>query len=172
MSTVFVRTFHPQSLQAKFPGSKRVRIGQAKSLQAKIPKSTRVQTLRTRDRALIKQSLQVKLPESSRAQTLGTRVRTSSQAYIILIKRLLHMLLQLQTRYALSPFKYVLGESGGSLQSAIVNCQIKWPPGPSPPYPEPLHQIVTRILQPQATVRPHIDDVIIHVDKLIFKFST
>ncbi|RWR85013.1 serine/threonine-protein kinase 16 [Cinnamomum micranthum f. kanehirae] len=74
--------------------------------------------------------------------------------------------------YGVSPFEYVLGESGGSLQLAIVNCQIKWPPGPSPPYPEPLHQFVTWMLQPQATIRPRIDDVVIHVDKLISKFST
>lgn len=75
-------------------------------------------------------------------------------------------------RYGESPFEYALGESGGSLQLAIVNAQIKWPPGPNPPYPEALHQFVTWMLQPQAAVRPCIDDIIIHVDKLISKFST
>lgn len=74
-------------------------------------------------------------------------------------------------RYGVSPFEYALGESGGSLQLAIVNTQIKWPTGQNPPYPEALHQFVTWMLQPQATVRPRIDDIIIHVDKLISKFS-
>jgi serine/threonine kinase 16 len=74
-------------------------------------------------------------------------------------------------RYGVSPFEYALGESGGSLQLAIVNAQIKWPAGPKPPYPEALHQFVTWMLQPQAAVRPRIDDIIIHVDKLISKFS-
>ncbi|XP_058227645.1 uncharacterized protein LOC131336044 isoform X1 [Rhododendron vialii] len=74
--------------------------------------------------------------------------------------------------YGVSPFEYALGESGGSLQLAIVNGQLKWPAGPNPPYPEALHKFVTWMLQPQATVRPRIDDIIIHVDKLISKFST
>nr|XP_043608289.1 serine/threonine-protein kinase 16-like isoform X1 [Erigeron canadensis] len=73
--------------------------------------------------------------------------------------------------YGASPFEYALGESGGSLQLAILNGQIKWPAGPRPPYPEALHQFVSWMLQPQATVRPRIDDIIIHVDKLISKFS-
>ncbi|KAL8130277.1 hypothetical protein V2J09_019432 [Rumex salicifolius] len=74
--------------------------------------------------------------------------------------------------YGVSPFEYALGESGGSLQLAIVNAQVKWPTGPSTPkYPEALHQFVTWMLQPQATVRPRIDDIIIHVDKLITKYS-
>lgn len=73
--------------------------------------------------------------------------------------------------YGVSPFEYALGESGGSLQLAILNAQIKWPAGPNPPYPEALHHFVTWMLQPQATVRPRIDDIIIHVDKLITKFS-
>ncbi|MCE0482282.1 hypothetical protein HAX54_040945 [Datura stramonium] len=58
-----------------------------------------------------------------------------------------------------------------SMQLAIVNAQIKWPAGPNTPYPEALHQFVTWILQPQATVRPRIDDILIHIDKLISKFS-
>eukprot|EP00262_Sarcandra_glabra_P007555 TRINITY_DN20433_c0_g1_i1.p1 TRINITY_DN20433_c0_g1~~TRINITY_DN20433_c0_g1_i1.p1 ORF type:complete len:343 (+),score=77.17 TRINITY_DN20433_c0_g1_i1:98-1126(+) len=73
--------------------------------------------------------------------------------------------------YGVSPFEYALGDTGGSLQLAIINAQIKWPQGPDPPYPEPLHQFVTWMLQPQAAVRPHIDDIIIHVDRLISKFS-
>ncbi|XP_068642434.1 uncharacterized protein [Aristolochia californica] len=74
--------------------------------------------------------------------------------------------------YGVSPFEYALGESGGSLQLAIVNAQIKWPGGPDPPYPEALHQFVTWMLQPQAAVRPHIDDILIHVDKLISKYAS
>lgn len=74
-------------------------------------------------------------------------------------------------RYGVSPFEYALGESGGSLQLAIVNAQIKWPAGPNPPYPDALHQFVTWMLQPQVTLRPRIDDIVIHVDKLIAKFS-
>ncbi|KAI3978066.1 hypothetical protein MKX01_032443 [Papaver californicum] len=74
--------------------------------------------------------------------------------------------------YGMSPFEYALGESGGSLQLAIMNAQVKWPAGPKPPYPEALHQFVTWMLQPQAAVRPSIDNVIIHVDKLISKFSS
>ncbi|XP_073140736.1 uncharacterized protein [Henckelia pumila] len=73
--------------------------------------------------------------------------------------------------YGVSPFEFALGESGGSLQLAIVNAQIKWPTGPTPPYPEALHQFVTWMLQPQPAVRPCIGDVIIHVDRLISKFS-
>ncbi|CAM8924121.1 unnamed protein product [Rhodiola kirilowii] len=72
--------------------------------------------------------------------------------------------------YGVSPFEYALGEAGGSLQLAIVNAQIKWPPGPNPPYPDALHKFITWMLQPQAAVRPQIDDIIIHVDKLITKF--
>ncbi|KAG9156573.1 hypothetical protein Leryth_006570 [Lithospermum erythrorhizon] len=73
--------------------------------------------------------------------------------------------------YGSSPFEYALEESDGSLQLTIVNAQIKWPAGPNPPYPESLHQFVKWMLQPQAAVRPCIDDIIIHVDKLISKFS-
>ncbi|CAN1296990.1 Serine/threonine-protein kinase 16 [Linum perenne] len=74
--------------------------------------------------------------------------------------------------YGVSPFEYALGESGGSLQLAVMNAQIKWPAGPKSAYPEALHQFVTWMLQPQATVRPCIDDIVIHVDKLITKFSS
>ncbi|KHN15181.1 Serine/threonine-protein kinase 16 [Glycine soja] len=73
--------------------------------------------------------------------------------------------------YGVSPFEYALGESGGSLQLAIVNAQVKWPAGPKPPYPEALHQFVSWMLQPTASMRPRIDDIIIHVDKLVAKFS-
>nr|GMC50726.1 probable serine/threonine-protein kinase DDB_G0291350 [Ipomoea batatas] len=74
--------------------------------------------------------------------------------------------------YGVSPFEYALGESGGSLQLAVVNAQVKWPTGPTDPsYPEALQQFVTWMLQPQATVRPRIGDIIIHVDRLISKFS-
>ncbi|KAH9621553.1 hypothetical protein KSS87_013133, partial [Heliosperma pusillum] len=73
--------------------------------------------------------------------------------------------------YGVSPFEYALGEAGGSLQLAVVNVQVKWPAGPKPPYPDTLHQFVTWMLQPQPTVRPRIDDIVIHVDKLISKYS-
>ncbi|KAK8686260.1 hypothetical protein V6N13_125287 [Hibiscus sabdariffa] len=73
--------------------------------------------------------------------------------------------------YGVSPFEYALGESGGSLQLAIVNAQIKWPAGPKQPYPEDLRQFVTWMLQPQPALRPCIDDIILHVDKLVSKFS-
>ncbi|EPS69990.1 hypothetical protein M569_04770 [Genlisea aurea] len=70
--------------------------------------------------------------------------------------------------YGDSPFEYALGESGGSLQLAIVNAQVKWPNGP---FPEALRQFVTWMLQPQTAIRPRIGDILIHVDKLISKFS-
>ncbi|OVA12522.1 Protein kinase domain [Macleaya cordata] len=73
--------------------------------------------------------------------------------------------------YGVSPFEYVLEEPEGNLKSTILNAQIK-PAEPNSPYPESLHQFVKWMLQPQATVRPRIDDIIIHVDKLIKKFST
>ncbi|CAA6670651.1 unnamed protein product [Spirodela intermedia] len=77
------------------------------------------------------------------------------------------------TMYGVSPFEHVLGESGGSLQLAVMNAQVKWPAGgPDPPYPEQLRQFVVWLLQPQPTVRPRIDDVILHVDKLMAKFSS
>ncbi|KAG1364332.1 putative serine/threonine-protein kinase [Cocos nucifera] len=74
--------------------------------------------------------------------------------------------------YGSSPFEYVLGESGGSLQLAVMNAQIKWPSGPDPAYPEPLRQFVVWMLQPQPAIRPNIDDIIFHVDKLISKHSS
>ncbi|XP_043726074.1 serine/threonine-protein kinase 16-like [Telopea speciosissima] len=73
--------------------------------------------------------------------------------------------------FGLSPFEYAADESEGSLQLAIGNAQIKWPTAPNPSYPEPLCKFVTWMLQPQPTVRPRIDDIIIHVDKLISKYS-
>ncbi|XP_074582169.1 uncharacterized protein LOC141838561 [Curcuma longa] len=73
--------------------------------------------------------------------------------------------------YGSSPFEYVLSESGGSLQLAIMNAQIKWPSTTKPPYPDTLHQFVIWMLQPQPAVRPNIDNIIIHVDKLISKYS-
>ncbi|XP_074278079.1 uncharacterized protein LOC141601682 [Silene latifolia] len=73
--------------------------------------------------------------------------------------------------YGVSPFEYALGEAGGSLQLAVVNAQVKWPAGPKTPYPDALHQFVTWMLQPQPTVRPRIDDIVIHVDKLISKYA-
>ncbi|KAK4726781.1 hypothetical protein R3W88_031698 [Solanum pinnatisectum] len=73
--------------------------------------------------------------------------------------------------YGVSPFEYTLEESDESPQLAIVNAQIKWPTEPNAQYPNDLNQFVTWMLQPQATVRPRIDDIVIHVDKLISKYS-
>ncbi|PHU15358.1 hypothetical protein BC332_16563 [Capsicum chinense] len=56
-------------------------------------------------------------------------------------------LLFLNLAYGVSPFEYALGESGGS--------------------GEVLHQFVTWMLWPQPTVGPCIDDILIHVDKLV-----
>lgn len=88
-----------------------------------------------------------------------------------LILLVVNLISESYCRYGESPFEYALGESGGSLQLAIVNAQVKWPAGPNPPYPEALHQFVTWMLQPQASIRPCIDDIIVHVDKLVSKFS-
>ncbi|CAM6085546.1 unnamed protein product [Calypogeia fissa] len=74
------------------------------------------------------------------------------------------------TMYGVSPFEYSLGDSGGSLQLAAMSGQIKWPVGPNPPYPDSLKQFVTWMLQPQPTLRPTIEDVCIHIDKLLAKF--
>ncbi|KAG0454612.1 hypothetical protein HPP92_023592 [Vanilla planifolia] len=74
--------------------------------------------------------------------------------------------------YGESPFEHVLGESGGSLQLAVMNARISWPLGSTRPYPDQLNQFVVWMLQVQPAVRPCIDDIIIHVDKLISKFSS
>ncbi|XP_042428262.1 probable serine/threonine-protein kinase DDB_G0291350 [Zingiber officinale] len=79
--------------------------------------------------------------------------------------------------YGTSPFEYVLGESGGSLQLAVMNAQIKWPSELNlhhhhHPHPESLRQFVAWMLQPQPAMRPNIDDIIIHVDKFISKYSS
>lgn len=81
-------------------------------------------------------------------------------------------LLPLICRYGVSPFEYSLGESGGSLQLAAMSGQIKWPPGPNPPYPDSLHKFVTWMLQPNPALRPNMEDVCIHVEKLVAKFPT
>lgn len=75
-------------------------------------------------------------------------------------------------RYGKSPFDYEIDESEGGLKSAVKNAQIKWADGPSPAYPDPLRQFITWMLQPQPAIRPTIDDIIIHVDKLIVKYSS
>ncbi|KAI5069961.1 hypothetical protein GOP47_0014304 [Adiantum capillus-veneris] len=71
--------------------------------------------------------------------------------------------------YGVSPFEYSLGESGGSLQLAAMSGQVKWPEGPKKPYLDSLHQFVLWMLKPQVELRPTIDDVVLHVDKLIAK---
>ncbi|CAA6661495.1 unnamed protein product [Spirodela intermedia] len=74
--------------------------------------------------------------------------------------------------YGISPFEYVVADTGGSLQLAIMNAQIKWPPIPKDPFPESLRQFVVWMLQPLPTIRPFIGDIIIHVDKLLSKISS
>lgn len=74
--------------------------------------------------------------------------------------------------YGESPFEYAVGETEGSLQLAIMNAQIRWPSSRSSSYPDQLHQFVVWLLQPQISVRPHINDILFHVDKLIAKFSS
>ncbi|MCO5561871.1 hypothetical protein L7F22_015496 [Adiantum nelumboides] len=71
--------------------------------------------------------------------------------------------------YGVSPFEYSLGEAGGSLQLAAMSGQVKWPEGPKKPYLDSLHQFVLWMLKPQVELRPTIDDVVLHVDKLIAK---
>ena len=72
----------------------------------------------------------------------------------------------------MSPFEYALGEQGGSLHLAAISGVVKWPPGPDPPYPESLHKFVTWMLTPSVASRPYIQDVFLHVDKLISNFDT
>ncbi|KAG0567466.1 hypothetical protein M758_7G141500 [Ceratodon purpureus] len=74
--------------------------------------------------------------------------------------------------YGLSPFEYTLAEQGGSLHLAALSGVVKWPAGPNPPYPETLHRFVRWMLNPSVASRPFIQDVCIHVDKLISKFDT
>ncbi|TKW32313.1 hypothetical protein SEVIR_2G160400v4 [Setaria viridis] len=74
--------------------------------------------------------------------------------------------------YGKSPFDYQLDESAGeSLHTVIRSAQIKWPTEAGSSYPDSLRQFITWMLQPHPAVRPHIDDIIIHVDKLITKYS-
>ncbi|VAI30933.1 unnamed protein product [Triticum turgidum subsp. durum] len=75
--------------------------------------------------------------------------------------------------YGKSPFDYELDESAGeSLVTVIKSAQVKWPTETGSSYPDTLRQFVTWMLQPHPAVRPNIDDIIIHVDKLIAKHST
>lgn len=75
--------------------------------------------------------------------------------------------------YGMSPFDYELDESAGeSLHTVIKSAKIKWPVEAESAYPDSLHQFITWMLQPHPAVRPSIDDIIIHVDKLIMKHYT
>ncbi|KAJ3693249.1 hypothetical protein LUZ60_008729 [Juncus effusus] len=76
------------------------------------------------------------------------------------------------TMYGKSPFDYEIDESEGGLKSAVKNAHIKWETGQDSSYPDPLRQFITWMLQPQPAIRPTIDDIIIHVDKLIAKYSS
>eukprot|EP00850_Spirogloea_muscicola_P018219 SM000164S02281 [mRNA] locus=s164:237246:239577:- [translate_table: standard] len=71
--------------------------------------------------------------------------------------------------YGQSPFEYAVGEAGGSLQLAVMNAAVKWPPPPDPPYPLAFHQLVTWMLQPQQSIRPAISDVVLHTERLLAK---
>lgn len=75
-------------------------------------------------------------------------------------------------RYGMSPFENALGEQVESVQLAVMSNNVNWPPGPNPPYPETLRQFVTWMLQPSIASRPSIEDICIHIDKLIAKFGT
>lgn len=70
-------------------------------------------------------------------------------------------------RYGVSPFEYAIGEAGGSLQLAAMSGHIKWPSPARPPYPETLHAFVIWMLNPQMNMRPRIDDVILHLDRML-----
>jgi len=74
--------------------------------------------------------------------------------------------------YGMSPFESALGEQVESVQLAVMSNNVNWPPGPNPPYPETLRQFVTWMLQPSIASRPSIEDICIHIDKLIAKFGT
>ncbi|KAG0491904.1 hypothetical protein HPP92_004990 [Vanilla planifolia] len=74
--------------------------------------------------------------------------------------------------YGESPFEYAQGESEDSLKEAIIGAQIKRPTNVGSSYPDQLHQFVVWLLQPQPAIRPHVNDILVHVDKLIAKFST
>ncbi|XP_020103727.1 serine/threonine-protein kinase 16-like [Ananas comosus] len=71
-----------------------------------------------------------------------------------------------------SPFEDALNEAEENKHLVVRNPEIKWSPGPDTPYPESLRQFIVWMLQPQPAVRPHIDDIIIHVDKLVAKHSS
>lgn len=55
-------------------------------------------------------------------------------------------------RYGLSPFEHALGESGGSVQLAVLSGSIRWPR--SSPYPEGLHRLVDWMVQRDVRQRP------------------
>lgn len=70
-----------------------------------------------------------------------------------------------------SPFEYSLGESGGSLQLAVMSGQIKWPSEALSAYPESFRQFVSWMLQTSPTLRPTVSDVTTHVEKLLAKLA-
>ncbi|KAJ7564916.1 hypothetical protein O6H91_02G039300 [Diphasiastrum complanatum] len=74
--------------------------------------------------------------------------------------------------YGVSPFEYTLGEAGGSLQLAAMSGQVKWPSGPSPPYPDSLQKFVIWMLEPRVALRPSIEDVLLHIEKLVARLET
>ena len=99
-------------------------------------------------------------------------IKILSVVYVLVFSYKREKELQLfYNRYGVSPFEYALGESGGSLQLAAMSGQIRWPSGPKKPYQDSLHRFVTWMLKPQVELRPTIDDVIIHIDKVLAKFS-
>ncbi|XP_062199706.1 uncharacterized protein LOC133902131 [Phragmites australis] len=74
--------------------------------------------------------------------------------------------------YGKSPFDELDESAGESLHAVIKSAQIKWPTEAGFSYPDSLRQFIIWMLQPHPAIRPHIDDIIIHVDKLITKYST
>lgn len=73
----------------------------------------------------------------------------------------------LRFRYGQSPFEYSLGESGGSLQLAVMSGHIKWPSKEKGvAYPESFRKLVLWMMHLNLSLRPFIQDVIVHVEKL------
>lgn len=108
----------------------------------------------------------------ARLYFLRHNVRQLPPAFIVFMVFKKYNLSSSSSRYGVSPFEYVPFETEEDMKVAITTVDIKWPSGPDPPYPESLRQFVKWMLQPQPSIRPNIDDIIIHVDKLISKFTS
>ena len=72
-------------------------------------------------------------------------------------------------RYGQSPFEYSLGESGGSLQLAVMSGQVKWPDkGKGVPYPDSFRQLATKMMHVDITSRPFVPEILRHLEELEF----